>query len=166
MLFIFSTKIVLVFGMMNISIAFLRDIQIVSIDVGNEVLGGCDKELEVVLLNTIENMYNATKKLWISDVVQISTAHLYAVFADSFPPSYCVFKDGVAQLMKLLLEFSKIESPFYLNANPFLTYTYNPNKIGINYALFELNKETVDDKTQLYYDNLLDAQIDAVYMQL
>ncbi|PHT33795.1 hypothetical protein CQW23_25595 [Capsicum baccatum] len=32
------------------------------------------------------------------------------VFADSFPPSYCVFKDGVVQLMKPLLEFVLLEN--------------------------------------------------------
>lgn len=147
--------------------AFLPDTRIVGIAVGNEVLGGSDNELEVALLNAVKNVYNATKKLGISDVVQISTAHSQAVFADSFPPSFCVFKDGVAQLMKPLLEFfSKIGSPFCLNAYPFLAYTYNPDKIDINYALFQPNEGIVDNKTHLHYDNLLDAQIDATYAAL
>ncbi|KAH0652333.1 hypothetical protein KY290_030775 [Solanum tuberosum] len=147
--------------------AFLPDTRIVGIAVGNEVLGGSDNEMEVALLNAVKNVYNATKKLGISDVVQISTAHSQAVFADSFPPSYCVFKDGVAQLMKPLLEFfSKIGSPFCLNAYPFLAYTYNPDKIDINYALFQPNEGIVDNKTHLHYDNLLDAQIDAAYAAL
>ncbi|KAK4368926.1 hypothetical protein RND71_012718 [Anisodus tanguticus] len=70
--------------------AFLPDTCIVGIAMGNEVLGGSDNELEVALLNAVKNVYNATKKLGISDVVQILTAHSHAVFADSFPPSFCV----------------------------------------------------------------------------
>ncbi|XP_060172074.1 glucan endo-1,3-beta-glucosidase 11-like isoform X2 [Lycium barbarum] len=147
--------------------AFLPETRIVGIAVGNEVLGGSDNELEVALLNAVKNVYNATKKLGISDIVQLSTAHSQAVFADSFPPSFCVFKDGVAELMKPLLDFfSKIGSPFCLNAYPFLAYTYNSDKIDINYALFQPNEGIVDNKTNLHYDNLLDAQIDAAYAAL
>ncbi|KAJ8562298.1 hypothetical protein K7X08_011589 [Anisodus acutangulus] len=146
--------------------AFLPDTHIVGIAVGNEVLGGSDNELEVALLNAVKNVHNATKKLGISNV-QISTAHSQAVFANSFPPSFCVFKDGVAELMKPLLDFfSKIGSPFCLNAYPFLAYTYNSDKIDIDYALFQPNDGIVDNRTNLHYDNLLDAQIDAAYAAL
>lgn len=147
--------------------AFLPDTRIVGIAVGNEVLGGSDNELEIALLNAVKNVYNATQKLGISDIVQISTAHSQAVFVNSFPPSACIFKDGVAQLMKPLLQlFSEIGSPFCLNAYPFLAYTYNSDKIDINYALFQPNGGIVDNRTLLHYDNLLDAQIDAAYAAL
>ncbi|CAA2998655.1 glucan endo-1,3-beta-glucosidase 11-like [Olea europaea subsp. europaea] len=147
--------------------AFLPDTNIVGIAVGNEVLGGSDYDLAVALLGAVKNIHNATKKLGIDDSVQITTAHSQAVFANSFPPSSCIFKDGVAQLMKPLLEFfSQIGSPFCLNAYPFLAYTYNPDKIDINYALFQKNEGIDDEKTDLHYDNLLDAQIDAAYVAL
>ncbi|CAH9136145.1 unnamed protein product [Cuscuta epithymum] len=147
--------------------AFLPDTNIVGIAVGNEVLGGGDYELATSLLNAVKNIHNATKDLGIHRNVQITTAHSQAVFADSFPPSSCVFKDGVSQLMKPLLEFfSEIGSPFCLNAYPFLAYTYNSDKIDINYALFKSNEGIRDEKTGLYYDNMLDAQIDAAYAAL
>ncbi|KAL0337479.1 UNVERIFIED_CONTAM: Glucan endo-1,3-beta-D-glucosidase [Sesamum calycinum] len=47
---------------------------IVGIAVGNEVLGGNDYDLSVALLGAVKNIYNATKKLGIDDLVQISTA--------------------------------------------------------------------------------------------
>lgn len=147
--------------------AFLPDTNIVGIAVGNEVLGGGDTDLAASLLSAVKNIHNATSNLDLNRQIQITTAHSQAVFADSFPPSSCVFKDGVSQLMKPLLQFfSQIGSPFCLNAYPFLAYTYNPDKIDINYALFKTNKGIRDEKSNLYYDNMLDAQIDAAYAAL
>lgn len=147
--------------------AFLPETHIVGIAVGNEVLGGSDNDLAVALLGAVKNIHNATKSLQIDDVVQISTSHSQGVFANSYPPSSCIFKEGVAQLMKPLLDFfSQIGSPFCLNAYPFLAYTYNSDTIDINYALFQPTEGIYDEKTDLHYDNLLDAQIDAAYAAL
>ncbi|KAF5725833.1 glucan endo-1 3-beta-glucosidase 14-like [Tripterygium wilfordii] len=147
--------------------AFISDTDICGIAVGNEVLGGTDNELWGQLLGAVKNVYNALKKLGLTKVVQITTAHSQAVFANSFPPSACVFKDGVDQYMKPLLEFfSEIGSPFCLNAYPFLAYMSNVNDIDMNYALFQPTQGVRDSKTGLHYDNLLDAQIDAAYAAL
>ncbi|XP_021277562.1 glucan endo-1,3-beta-glucosidase 11 [Herrania umbratica] len=147
-------------------LAYLPDTHIRGIAIGNEVLGGSD-EFSGFLLGAVKNVYNAVNKLKLSDVVQITTAHSQAVFADSFPPSSCVFRDNVVQYMNPLLEFfSQIGSPFCLNAYPFLAYMYNPEHIDINYALFQPTQGADDPKTKLHYDNLLDAQIDAAYAAL
>ncbi|CAH9103009.1 unnamed protein product [Cuscuta epithymum] len=151
--------------------AFIPHTDIVGIAVGNEVLGGSDDddddELSAALLHAVKNIHNATQKLGISDAIQITTAHSQAVFANSYPPSSCTFKESVAHLMKPLLQFfSEIRSPFCLNVYPFLAYTYNSDKIDINYALLGINRGVFDNKTHLHYDNLLDAQIDAAYAAL
>ncbi|XWS27025.1 hypothetical protein CRYUN_Cryun26dG0080200 [Craigia yunnanensis] len=147
-------------------LAYLPNTHIRGIAIGNEVLGGGD-EFSGFLLGAVKNVYNAVNKLKLSDVVQITTAHSQAVFANSFPPSSCVFKDNVVQYMKPLLEFfSQIGSPFCLNAYPFLAYTYDSKHIDINYALFLPSEGANDPKTKLHYDNLLDAQIDAAYAAL
>ncbi|KAJ9163088.1 hypothetical protein P3X46_022798 [Hevea brasiliensis] len=147
--------------------AFLPKTSICGIAVGNEVLGGSDYELWGALLGAIKNVYNALKKLHLADVVQITTAHSQAVFANSYPPSSCVFRDNVVQYMKPLLEFfSQIGSPFCLNAYPFLAYMSDPENIDVNYALFQKTQGIYDPKTDLHYDNMLDAQIDAVYAAL
>uniref|UniRef100_A0A2P2NH04 glucan endo-1,3-beta-D-glucosidase n=1 Tax=Rhizophora mucronata TaxID=61149 RepID=A0A2P2NH04_RHIMU len=147
--------------------AFLPKTSICGIAVGNEVLGGSNYELWGALLGAVKNIYNAVNKLDLADVVQITTAHSQAVFANSYPPSSCVFKENVAGYMKPLLEFfSQIGSPFCLNAYPFLAYLSDPENIDMNYALFEDTEGIYDSKVDLHYDNMLDAQIDAAYAAL
>ncbi|KAM7265757.1 hypothetical protein ACFE04_003440 [Oxalis oulophora] len=146
--------------------SFLPETRIRGIAVGNEVLGGSD-ELSGYLLNASINIHGALKKLGLANTVQVSTAHSQAVFANSYPPSSCIFKESVVQYMKPLLDFfQQINSPFCLNAYPFLAYTYDPDHINVNYALFEKSPVLVDNKTHLHYDNMLDAQIDAAYAAL
>lgn len=148
-------------------LAFLPGTRIRGIAVGNEVLGGPDQSLWVALLGAAKNLHDATKQLQIDDVIQISTSHSQAVFQNSYPPSNCTFTEDVAKYMKPLLEFfSQVDSPFCLNAYPFLAYTYNPTEIDLNYALFEKNEGIYDEKYDLHYDNMLDAQIDAAYAAL
>ncbi|XP_057967382.1 glucan endo-1,3-beta-glucosidase 14-like isoform X2 [Malania oleifera] len=147
--------------------SFLPDTHIVGIAVGNEVLGGSDQGLWEVLLGAVKNVYNSLEKLGLAKGIQVSTAHSQAVFANSYPPSSCVFRDNVVQYMKPLIQFfSQIGSPFCLNAYPFLSYMSNPDDIDIHYALFESNKGIYDPKTDLHYDNMLDAQIDSAYAAL
>ncbi|GAB4832848.1 hypothetical protein Ancab_006863 [Ancistrocladus abbreviatus] len=148
--------------------SFLPDTRIVGIAVGNEVLGNSDnQDIWGDLLGAVENIYNATKQLHLDDVVQISTAHSSAVFNNSYPPSSCTFKDNLMQYMKPLLKFfSQIGSPFCLNAYPFLAYMSDPQNIDLNYTLFLETSGIYDPKTDLHYDNMLDAQIDAAYAAL
>ncbi|KAI3709441.1 hypothetical protein L2E82_39203 [Cichorium intybus] len=147
--------------------SYLPETHIVGIAVGNEVLGSNDQDLQSSLYNAIKNIYNATQKLKLNNLVQITTAHSQAVFATSYPPSSCVFTETVSQNMKKLLElFSEIGSPFCLNAYPFLAYMGSPDQIDINYALFNPTNGIYDEKTKLHYDNMLDAQIDATYAAL
>ncbi|KAJ8767756.1 hypothetical protein K2173_020696 [Erythroxylum novogranatense] len=147
--------------------AFLPNTSICGIAVGNEVLGGSNYESWGLLLDAMKNVYSALTKLHLADAVQITTAHSQAVFANSYPPSSCVFKDNVVQFMKPLLEFfHQIGSPFCLNAYPFLAYMSDPENIDINYALFQKTQGIYDQKTDLHYDNMLDAQIDAAYAAL
>ncbi|KAJ8637606.1 hypothetical protein MRB53_011873 [Persea americana] len=147
--------------------SFLPETHIRGIAVGNEVLGSGNQELEEVLLGAAKNIYKAIDSLHLTDVIQISTAHSTAVFANSYPPSSCTFNDNVIQYMRPLLQFfSQIGSPFFLNIYPFLAYRDNPRDINVNYALFQSNPGIVDNKTRLHYDNMFDAQIDAAYAAL
>ncbi|KAI0522404.1 hypothetical protein KFK09_004783 [Dendrobium nobile] len=146
---------------------FLPGTHISGITVGNEVLGGTDQELEEALMGAIKNVYSALTRLQLADTIEIWTPHSEAVFANSYPPSSCIFKDDVLVYMKPILDFfSQHGSPFYVNAYPFLAYKSDPEHIDINYALFQSNSGIYDAKTDLHYDNMFDAMIDAAYAAL
>ncbi|RXH88514.1 hypothetical protein DVH24_000113 [Malus domestica] len=146
---------------------YIPGTHISGIAVGNEILGGTDIELSEVLLPAVKNVYNALSRLDLANSIQVSSPHSEAVFANSYPPSACIFKEDVAQFMKPLLEFfSQIKSPFYINAYPFLAYKSDPEHIDLNYALFKKNAGIRDTKTNLHYDNMFDAMVDASYFAL
>ncbi|KAJ8457966.1 hypothetical protein OPV22_030892 [Ensete ventricosum] len=146
---------------------FLPATHITGIAIGNEVLGGTDEELAGALLGAAKNVYNALDRLKLADDIEVSTPHSAAVFANSFPPSSCTFREDVVVYMRPILDFfSQIGSPFYINAYPFLAYKSDPEHIDINYALFKSNAGIHDAKTGLHYDNMFDAQIDAAYAAL
>ncbi|CAL9124258.1 unnamed protein product [Musa acuminata var. zebrina] len=146
---------------------FLPDTHITGIAIGNEVLGGTDEELAGALLGAAKNVYNALDRLKLADDIEVSTPHSAAVFANSFPPSSCIFREDVLVYMRPILDFfSKIGSPFYINAYPFLAYKSDPEHIDINYALFRSNAGIHDAKTGLHYDNMFDALIDSAYAAL
>ncbi|XP_010487420.1 PREDICTED: glucan endo-1,3-beta-glucosidase 14-like [Camelina sativa] len=141
--------------------------KISGIAVGNEILGGTDIGLWEALLPAAKNVYSALRRLGLHNVVEVSSPHSEAVFANSYPPSSCTFRDDVAPFMKPLLAFFwQIQSPFYINAYPFLAYKSDPITIDLNYAIFEKNKGILDPKTKLHYDNMFDAMVDASYAAL
>ncbi|GKV35855.1 hypothetical protein SLEP1_g44062 [Rubroshorea leprosula] len=146
---------------------FLPGTRIRGIAVGNEILGGTDMELWEALLPAANNVYLALSRLGLSRTIEVSSPHSEAVFANSYPPSACVFREDVLQFMKPLLDFFwKIGSPFYINAYPFLAYKNDPGHIDINYALFKKSPGIYDAKTKLHYDNMFEAMVDAAYAAL
>ncbi|XP_040376854.1 glucan endo-1,3-beta-glucosidase 14-like [Oryza brachyantha] len=141
--------------------------RIVGITVGNEVLGGQDAGLAEALVGAVVNVHDALKMLRLADKIELTTPHSEAVFANSYPPSACVFRDDLMVYLKPLLDFfSGTGAPFYVNAYPFLAYMSDPAHIDINYALFKPNSGVLDQKTNLHYDNMFDAQVDAAYAAL
>ncbi|KAL6006271.1 hypothetical protein ACLOJK_040317 [Asimina triloba] len=146
---------------------FLPRTHISGIAVGNEVLGDEDFALDEVLLGAVKNVYTAVQRLNLKNKIEVSTPHSQGVFANSFPPSACTFKESVLPYMKPLLEFfTQTGVPFYINAYPFLAYRSDPEHIDLNYALFQPNAGIYDAKTNKHYYNMFDAQIDAAYAAL
>jgi exo-beta-1,3-glucanase (GH17 family) len=146
---------------------YLPDTKIRGITVGNEILGGGDQDLAEALLGAVKNVYNALKTLQLDGQIQVTSPHSQAVFGNSYPPSSCTFSESAMVYMKPLLEFfSSIGSPFYVNVYPFIAYKSDPEHIDINYALFKSNPGIYDAKTNLHYDNMFEAQVDAAYAAL
>ncbi|KAI3683613.1 hypothetical protein L1987_84121 [Smallanthus sonchifolius] len=143
---------------------YLSQTKITCINVGNEVLGGTDSQLASYLLPAMKTMYGALVSLGLNKKVYITTAHSLQILANSFPPSQGVFREDMVQFIKPILDFhAQVDSPFFINAYPYFAYKGDPNNVKLEYVLFEPNEGSVDPKTNLKYDNMLYAQIDAVY---
>lgn len=142
----------------------LLQTKITCITVGNEVFSGNDTQLKSYVLPAMQSIYDALVSFQLNEQVNITTAHSLAVLANSFPPSSGVFKEDLAEYIQPLINFhSQIKSPFLINAYPYFAYRDDPNEVSLNYVLFEPNQGLTDPSTNLNYDNMLYAQVDAVY---
>ncbi|XP_047316877.1 glucan endo-1,3-beta-glucosidase 14-like [Impatiens glandulifera] len=145
-------------------VPFISQTKITSIIVGNEVLAGNDEQAITYLYPAMQTVYNALVNLGLSKQVYVTTAHSLAILANSFPPSSGSFKPDLAQYLQPILNFhAQVKSPFLINVYPYFAYKDSPSQIPLNYVLFEPNSGFVDPVTNLHYDNMLFAQIDAVY---
>jgi len=112
----------------------------------------------------MKSIYQALTNLSLQNQVNVSTAHKLDILATSYPPSSGTFREDLASYLQPILNFlSQINSPFLINAYPFFAYSGDPSSISLPYALFESNAGQIDPNTNLTYDNMLYAQIDAVY---
>ncbi|GMG98444.1 hypothetical protein Nepgr_000284 [Nepenthes gracilis] len=143
---------------------YIGQTNITCITVGNEVLTGNDTVLMSYLLPAMQSIYAALSNLGLNKQVIVTSAHSVGILANSFPPSSGTFRSDLAQYIQPILNFhSMIKSPFLINAYPFFAYEDNPGQVSLEYVLFEPNPGTTDPNTNLHYDNMLYAQIDAVY---
>ncbi|GER39423.1 glucan endo-1 3-beta-glucosidas [Striga asiatica] len=134
------------------------------ITVGNEVLTGNNTQLKSFLLPAMQNVNNALQISGLSNYIKVTTAHAFDVLGSSFPPSSGAFREDIAEYLHAILDFhSQTNSPFLINAYPFFAYKDNVGQISLNYVLFGPNDGMIDSGTNLRYDNMLYAQIDAVY---
>ncbi|GLJ47723.1 hypothetical protein SUGI_1007970 [Cryptomeria japonica] len=147
--------------------AYLPATRITGIAVGNEVLTGTDKQLIANLLPAMKNVHSALASIGADRNITITTPHSLAVLGNSFPPSSGAFKPDLTTSMKPLLNFlSQIGAPFFINAYPYFAYKDQPNQVSLQYVLFQPNGGVVDPNNNAHYDNMLYAQIDAVYYAL
>ncbi|KAK7324857.1 hypothetical protein VNO77_28742 [Canavalia gladiata] len=143
---------------------YISQTKITCINVGNEVFDNNDTQLTTNLLPAMQSVYNALVNLGLSQQVTVTTAHSFKILSNSFPPSSGAFRQDLIQYIQPLLNFhAQIKSPFLINAYPFFAYKDNPDQISLNYVLFQPNPGSTDPNTNLHYDNMLYAQIDAVY---
>uniref|UniRef100_A0A0D9V828 glucan endo-1,3-beta-D-glucosidase n=1 Tax=Leersia perrieri TaxID=77586 RepID=A0A0D9V828_9ORYZ len=143
---------------------FIPSTRITCITVGNEVFSGNDTGMMASLLPAMKAIYAAVGDLGLGGQVTVSSAHSVNVLATSFPPSSGVFREDLAQYIQPLLDFhGQTRSPFLINAYPFFAYKASPGSVSLPYVLFEPNPGVRDPNTNLSYDNMLYAQIDAVY---
>ncbi|KAG8637436.1 glucan endo-1,3-beta-glucosidase 11 [Manihot esculenta] len=136
--------------------------RITGIAVGNEVFTDDDTSLLAYLVPAIVSIHGALVQLGINNI-QVSTPNSLAVLAQSFPPSAGSFKSEVSGAMSQYLQFlSSTKSPFWINAYPYFAYKDDPNRVSLDYVLFNPNSGMIDPYTKLHYDNMLYAQVDAI----
>ncbi|XP_076941736.1 glucan endo-1,3-beta-glucosidase 14-like [Bidens hawaiensis] len=137
--------------------------KITGIAVGNEVFTGDDMTLVDNLVPAMVSIQRALTQLGLQQYIQVSTPSSLAVLANSYPPSEGTFTPELTTIMTQLLQFlSTTRSPFWINAYPYFAYKDSPDKISLDYALFNPNSGMIDPRTNLHYDNMLYAQVDAV----
>ncbi|XP_031113082.1 glucan endo-1,3-beta-glucosidase 14-like [Ipomoea triloba] len=138
--------------------------KITCITVGNEVLTGNDTQLMSYLLPAMQSVHSALGNLGLSDDITVTTAHAYSIVSNSFPPSSGVFRQDLGEYIHAILNFhAQTKTPFLINAYPFFAYKDSPDQVSLEYVLFQPNPGTTDPITNLKYDNMFYAQIDAVY---
>lgn len=143
---------------------YISRTKISCITVGNEVLSGNDTQMKNYLLPAMKSVYNALDSLGLSKQVYVTTAHSLAIMDNSFPPSSGSFRQDLSEYIQPILNFhAQANSPFLINCYPFFAYKDNPNEVQLNYVLFQPNSGQIDPITNLNYDNMLYAQLDAVY---
>ncbi|XP_043718140.1 glucan endo-1,3-beta-glucosidase 11-like [Telopea speciosissima] len=147
--------------------SFLPATNITCITVGNEVLTFNDTSLTENLLPAMQNVHTALVSLGLDKQVTVTTAHSLAVLENSYPPSAGSFRRDLTEYISPILNFHvKTGSPFLINAYPFFAYKGNPKQVSLDFVLFQPNPGVVDPGSNLRYDNMLFAQMDAVYAAL
>ncbi|XP_066315438.1 glucan endo-1,3-beta-glucosidase 14-like [Miscanthus floridulus] len=143
---------------------YLPATRITCVTVGNEVFSSNDAAMMASLLPAMKAVYAALGGMGLGSQVTVSSAHSVNVLATSFPPSSGAFREDLAEYIQPILDFhGQTGSPFLINAYPFFAYKANPGSVSLPYVLFEPNPGVRDPNTGLTYDNMLYAQIDAVY---
>ncbi|XP_054776714.1 glucan endo-1,3-beta-glucosidase 14-like [Prosopis cineraria] len=142
---------------------FVPATKITGIQVGNEVFTDDDPTLIQYLVPAVVNIHNAISQLGINTNIMVTTPSSLAVLDQSYPPSNGSFKSEISEIMTQFLDFlSSTKSPFWINAYPFFAYKDEPSQIPLEYVLFNPSQGMVDPVTNLHYDNMLYAMVDAV----
>lgn len=146
---------------------YLPATKITSIAVGNEVLTFNDTSLSGCLFPAMQSVHTALVTLGLDKQVTVTTAHSLAILETSYPPSSGAFRRDLKGCVAQILDFhTKTGSPLLINAYPFFAYKGSPKQVSLDYVLFQPNQGILDPASNLHYDNMLFAQIDAVYVAM
>ncbi|CAN4127111.1 unnamed protein product [Withania somnifera] len=147
--------------------AYLPATKITCIAVGNEVLTFNDTSLTDNLLPAMQSVHTALVNLKLDKQVTVTTAHSLAILQTSYPPSAGAFRRDLVDCVAQMVDFHcKTGSPFLINAYPYFAYKGNPKQVSLDFVLFQSNSGIVDRESNLHYNNMLFAQIDAVHSAL
>ncbi|XP_039043129.1 glucan endo-1,3-beta-glucosidase 13-like isoform X2 [Hibiscus syriacus] len=142
---------------------FYQPTKITHITVGNEVTESSDNAANLVMA-ALRNVVSALRKVGLQDRIKVSTPLSFGVLSKSFPPSEGAFRSSLEYVLNPLLEFlDENQSPFMVNLYPYFAV----GDSSLDYTLFKPSSQGFEDpNTGLRYDNMFDAQLDAVYFAI
>ncbi|KAJ4971856.1 hypothetical protein NE237_004955 [Protea cynaroides] len=137
------------------------------IAVGNEVspVNGNSQYINYVL-PALQNIHSAIASAGLQ--IPVTTAVETGLLGTSYPPSQGVFRDDVSSYIDPIISFlAQNGAPLLVNVYPYFSYKDNTGSIPLSYALFTSSSVVVQDQySNLGYQNLFDALVDAVYSAL
>ncbi|XP_078158735.1 glucan endo-1,3-beta-glucosidase-like [Carex rostrata] len=133
------------------------DVSFKYIAVGNEVSGGDVSNI----LPAMQNIYNSLSSAGLNSI-QVSTSVSFGVVGTSYPPSAGAFSSDASYMTSIVQYLASINAPLLANIYPYLSYASNTGQISLDYALFTAPDTVVTDGSN-NYQNLFDAQVDALY---
>ncbi|CAK9178300.1 unnamed protein product [Ilex paraguariensis] len=144
-------------------VPFIPATSIIAIAVGNEYLTTDEDHLDPnALVQAMQNLHQVLISRGLDRKIKVTTPHSMAVLASSFPPSASTFATTLLPTMTSIVDFlADTGAPFMVNAYPYFAYRDNPGTVNLEYALLG-NATGVRDPKGYSYNNILDAQIDAV----
>jgi exo-beta-1,3-glucanase (GH17 family) len=150
----------------NIS-KFYPATKIEAIAVGNEVFADPNNTTKF-LVPAMKNIHASLVKYKLDSAIKISSPVALSALQSSYPSSSGSFKaELVEPVIKPMLDLLRqTGSYFMVNVYPFFAYTANSDQISLDYTLFKQNSGVVDSGNGLRYNNMFDAQLDAVFAAL
>ncbi|KAE8125487.1 hypothetical protein FH972_020289 [Carpinus fangiana] len=150
----------------NIS-QFYPATKIEAIAVGNEVFADPNNTTKF-LVPAMKNIHASLVKYKIDSAIKISSPVALSALQSSYPSSSGSFKPELVEpvIRPMLDLLRQTGSYFMVNVYPFFAYTANADQISLDYTLFKQNPGVVDSGNGLRYENLFDAQLDAVFAAL
>lgn len=134
-----------------------------AVSVGNEALNSGDPSLAGSLLPAMQNLRAALAAAPAAAGIKVTTVHSMAVMAQSDPPSSGAFHADLAGELAGVVGFLRESgSPFMVNPYPFFAYRSDPQPETLAFCLFQPNAGRVDPASGMTYNNMFDAQVDAV----
>ncbi|GFQ03134.1 probable glucan endo-1 3-beta-glucosidase a6, partial [Phtheirospermum japonicum] len=135
-----------------------------SVLVGNEVFTLDDMQLWVHLVPAMRNIKQSLRANNIHNI-KVGTPLAMDALESSFPPSSGKFRSDipVQVIMSLMRFLNGTRSFFFLDVYPYLAWSADPTRVGLDFALLEGGNATyVDPASGLVYNNLLDQMVDSV----
>ncbi|KAL5055620.1 hypothetical protein RYX36_036302 [Vicia faba] len=145
----------------NNILKFSQDVKFKYIAVGNEIDPANNDQAQFVPL-AMKNIDAALASANLKSQIKVSTVIYMGLLGSSYPPSAGAFNEASTSYMTQVVSFL-VESgaPVLANVYPYFSYIGNMKDISLDYALFKQ-----PGNNDAGYQNLFDAQLDAIYAAL